>query len=394
MAFDTPDSYFTARLEDYTALRHDIHQHPETAFEEVRTSNLLAEKLESFGLEVHRGLAGTGLVAKLTYGTSDRAIGLRADMDALHMDEMNDFAHASQVPGKMHGCGHDGHSVMLLAAAEYLSKHDVFDGTVYFIFQPAEENEGGGRVMVEEGLFDKFPMEAVFGMHNIPGIPLGHFALKTGPLMAGYDRFEIVLTGKGGHAGIPHMAVNPLPVAGHLAGALQSIVPQTINPLNATVLSLTKINGGHTFNVIPETVTIGGTVRYLNTLDRDKIRQQIRKRVAGIADAHGIEASLDYQEGYPPTINEEVETANCTKILQETFGEEAVWSNPEPLMGSEDFAFMLNEKPGCYIWAGNGETGPHSCMIHNPRYDFNDDLLPIGALYWAKLAEGRLPKSR
>ena len=386
----SPEEFFLEHAESHRATRHQLHQNPEMAFKENCTSDFIAAQLETFGLPVHRGLAGTGVIGVLKCGTSDYAIGLRADMDALPIQEANTFAHKSYINGCMHACGHDGHSAMLLAAAEYLASHGGFDGTVYFIFQPAEEDGGGGRVMVEEGLFDRFPMSSVFGMHNMPGIPLGRFALKPGVMMAGYDRFEVTVKGAGGHAATPHKTIDPIPVAATIILALQSIVSRNMDPAHSAVISVTQLNAGDTHNVIPETATLGATVRYLNQADRSAIETKVRDICTHIASAYGAEAEINYTRGYPPTINTNKETELCAGVLQEIFGRTNVDLAPEPMMGSEDFAYMLQEKPGCYIWAGNGTEGQHSRSLHNPNYDFNDALIPLGAQYWVRLAQRAL----
>lgn len=379
------------RMEKYKRLRRDIHKHPETAFEEVRTGSIVAEWLENLGIETCRGLAKTGVVGTLKSGNASKAIGLRADMDALDIVEENTFDHKSSIAGKMHGCGHDGHTTMLLAAAEYLSQTRAFDGTVYFIFQPAEENEGGGRVMIEEGLFENFPMDAVFGMHNLPGIDIGSFAVRSGPMMAGFDRFDIEIQGNGGHAGLPHQAVDSIVIAAQIVGALQTLISRTLDPVHSAVLSITKIAAGHTYNVIPDKATLSGTVRYFDAADEDHIENGIKKISTQIASAFGAKTSVDYMRQYPPTINSAAETLFCQEVLTQTFGENRVNTNFAPLMASEDFAFMLQEKPGCYIFTGNGADGPHSCMVHNPHYDFNDQAIAHGAVYWTQLVENALP---
>lgn len=377
--------------QNFTQIRHIIHKHPETAFEEIKTADLIAAELESYGIEVHRGLAQTGVVGVLRSGKSGPSIGLRADMDALHLDEKNTFSHCSTHEGRMHACGHDGHTTMLLAAAKCLANQKNFQGTVNFIFQPAEENEGGGKVMVEEGLFDQFPMQAVYGMHNIPGIPFGSFAVRPGAMMAGYDRFDITIQAKGGHAAMPDKCNDPIVIASSLVGALNTIVSRNLNPMRSAVLSVTRISAGETYNVIPDTATLSGTIRYFDEDDQVLIQSRLKVLASNIASAYGADASVDYRIGYPPTLNSEKETAECIGVLVDIFGEDKVDTDPEPLMAGEDFAFMLQEKPGCYIWAGNGSEGPHSCMVHNPHYDFNDALIPVGALYWVKLVEKLLP---
>ncbi len=371
--------------------RHDIHRHPETAFEENRTADVVAKKLQSFGIEVHRGLAKTGVVGVLRAGSGKRAIGLRADMDALDVHETNTFGHASTIPGKMHACGHDGHTTMLLGAAKYLAETKNFDGTVYFIFQPAEENEGGGRVMVEEGLFDKFPCESVYGMHNIPGIPVGHFAVRPGPMMAAYDIFEITVNGVGAHGAMPHQGIDPVLVGSQIVVALQAIVARYTDPMDTAVVSTTQFHSGDAWNVIPQTAVLRGTVRTFKKEVQDRVQRQIEEIGRNVAAAFGATIGWRYERRYPATINSELETEIAARAAGTVAGEGKVNRNPTPAMGSEDFAFMLQAKPGCYIWVGNGDR-PGSCMIHNPGYDFNDEILPLGASYWATLAEQVLSK--
>ena len=378
---------------DMTGWRHDIHSHPETAFEEVRTADVVAAKLESFGIEVHRGLAKTGVVGVLRSGKSGRAIGLRADMDALDVHETNSFDHKSTIPGKMHACGHDGHTVMLLGAAKYLAETKNFDGTVYFIFQPAEENEGGGRVMVEQGLFEKFPVRAVYGMHNWPTLPVGQFALRAGPLMGAFDIFEIVATGKGAHAAMPNLGRDPMLFASHAIGALQSIVSRNLHPLEAGVVSVTQVHAGDTWNVIPNEVVLRGTVRSFDRNVQDLIERRMRTIVEGIASTFEMTATVRYERRYPATVNSEAETAHALAAATAVVGRDKVDTDPMPSMGSEDFAFMLQAKPGCYVWIGTGK-GPDTPNLHNPRYDFNDDAIAIGSSYWVALAEQQLPATR
>jgi amidohydrolase len=379
--------------DDMTGWRHDLHAHPETAFEERRTSAFVAAKLKEFGLDgVHEGLAGTGVVGTLKgRRPGSRAIGLRADMDALPIAEKNDFAHRSTHDGKMHACGHDGHTTMLLGAARYLAETRNFAGTVHFIFQPAEENEGGGRVMVEEGLFEKFPVEAVYGMHNFPGIPVGKFAVKPGPMMAAFDIFEITVTGRGAHAAMPHEGIDPVVVAAEIVGALQTIASRATDPADAVVVSVTQIHGGDAWNVIPEQVVLRGTTRSFRPEVQASVEPAIRRIAEGIAAAHGARAALRYERRYPPTVNSAAEAEQAARIAAEIAGEANVDRAPVPCMGAEDFAFMLQKKPGAYVWLGNGD-GAGGCMLHNPRYDFNDAILPIGASYWVRLAETVLAK--
>jgi len=369
--------------------RHHLHAHPETAFQETATSAFVADKLASFGLEVHTGLAKTGIVAVLRGADGSDAIGLRADMDALDILEQSGVPHASTHAGKMHACGHDGHTAMLLGAARALSRRKRIEGTVYFIFQPAEENEGGGRVMVEEGLFDRFPMRAVYGMHNWPQMPVGSIALREGPLMGAFDVFEIKITGRGGHAAMPHLARDPMQFAAHLVNALQTIVSRNIHPLEAGVVSVTQIHGGDTWNVIPQEVVLRGTVRSFKPEVQDLMEQRMHAIVEGLGITFGMRASLDYQRRYPATVNSPGETQHAIEAATALLGRENVDTNPTPTMGSEDFAFMLQAKPGCYIWLGTGR-GPETPNLHHPQYDFNDDALALGAAYWVTLAEQQL----
>jgi hippurate hydrolase len=369
--------------------RQHLHQFPETAFEETQTAAFIAEKLTSFGLDVHQGLGRTGVVATLSTGNSKKKIALRADMDALFIEEQNIFSHASCHDGKMHACGHDGHSAMLLGAASYLSKNRHFDGTVYFIFQPAEEGRAGAKQMINDGLFDQFPADCVFGMHNFPDIPVGHFAVKSGAMMASSDSFEIIITGKATHAAIPHLGCDPIVVAAQLINSLQTIVSRNIDPADCAVLSITQIHAGNTWNAIPESVVLRGTFRSFNenvkTLIVDKMTQLVNSICTGFDVSFKIEFNPE-NEGYPVTFNTQAETAIALKAAQAVAGDTCVNQNPTPSMGAEDFSFMLQEKPGCYIWIGNGSS-ENSCLLHNPHYDFNDEILPVGAAYWVKLVE-------
>ena len=379
-----------ARADVLRGWRHDLHAHPETAFEERRTSGFVARELEALGLEVHTGLAGTGLVGVLR-GSGDpaRAIGLRADLDALPIQERSGAAHASRTPGKMHACGHDGHTTMLLGAAAALRARRKLDGTVYFIFQPAEENEGGGRVMVEEGLFARFPMQAVYGMHNWPQMPLGRMAMREGPLMGAYDVFEIVVKGKGAHAAMPYQGRDPMLFAAHVISALQTIVARNLHPLDAGVVSVTQVHGGDTWNVIPEEVVLRGTVRTFRREVQDLIVSRMQHIVNGTAAMFEMAADLRYERRYPATVNAAEETRRAIAAAGRVVGAANVDTAPTPNMGSEDFAFMLQEKPGCYVWLGTG-TGDATPGLHNPEYDFNDEALAIGASYWVALAEQEL----
>jgi hippurate hydrolase len=370
--------------------RRDIHAHPETAFEEFRTSDIVAEKLESFGIPVHRGLAKTGVVGTLKVGESNRAIGLRADMDALDVLEENTFDHVSTNPGKMHACGHDGHTAMLLGAARYLSETRRFNGTVQFIFQPAEENVAGGRVMVEDGLFELFPVEAVYGMHNQPGLPLGKFGVTSGSAMASADMFEITITGKGSHAAHPHHGADPIVTGAEVVQALQRIASRNVNPIDAVVVSVTQFHAGTTMNVIPETVSIKGTCRTLKPAVQDVVEARIEQIVKGVTEAHGLSYEMSYDRRYPVLINTEEETDAATAAAIKVVGTKNVVTTLPPTMGSEDFAWMLQDHPGCYIRVGNGEGMDGGCVVHNPGYDFNDDAAIYGASYWATLVEQEL----
>ena len=377
--------------DDMTEWRRELHMHPETAFEEKWTSDFVAKKLEEFGIEVHRGLAGTGVVGTIRGGSGDRAIALRADMDALDIEEATGLPYASQNPGKMHACGHDGHTTMLLGAAKYLAETRNFDGTVHVIFQPAEENEGGGRVMVEEGLFEKFPVESVWGMHNWPGMPVGVIAARSGPVMASYDMFELDVTGVGGHGAMPHLSIDPVLVSAHIITALQSITSRNINPMDAAVVSVTQIHGGDAYNVIPGMVKLAGTCRSFSPHVQDMIEPKMRKIAEGVAESFGASIELRYERRYPPTINADEETDRAAAVASLVVGDDKIIRDATPAMGAEDFAFMLREKPGSYIWVGAGPGGEGK-MLHNAGYDFNDEVLPIGASYWSKLVESELPR--
>ncbi len=363
--------------------RHDVHAHPETAFEERRTSAMVAQKLESFGLSVHRGLGRTGVVGTLSAGSGRHAIGLRADMDALPIHEKNTFDHRSRHEGKMHACGHDGHTAMLLGAAKYLSETRTFDGTVHFIFQPAEEGEGGGREMVEQGLFERFPCESVYGMHNWPGMPVGQFGVRAGPMMASFDIFEIELTGRGSHAAMPHTGIDSIVAASALVQALQTITSRNVDPIESAVVTVTQIHAGDAWNVIPDAAVLRGTARAFSPEVQDLFERRLREICAGIAATYGAQIKVRYERRYPPLINAAPETEICAAVMQAMVGAENVLRVP-PTMGSEDFAFMLQAKAGCYVFIGNG-PGEGGCMLHNPHYDFNDQILPLGASYWANL---------
>jgi len=372
--------------QDMQTWRRDIHAHPEIAFEEHRTAQLVAEKLESFGIEVETGIAGTGVVGTLKKGKGNRSIGLRADLDALLINEANEFEHKSKNPGKMHACGHDGHTVMLLGAAKYLAEQGNFDGTVNFIFQPAEENEGGGKAMIDDGLFEKYPVESVYGMHNIPGMPVASFAIKPGPIMAAFDVFNVKIIGKGGHAAMPQTTIDPIIIGTKIVDAYQSIVSRYIDPQEPAVLSVTQFHAGDAYNVIPNDIEIKGCTRCFSPKIQKQLEEQMHQITKSICDAYGASYEFEFEHRYPATINSEEEAEIAGKVAQQVVGEDRVNLSPTAGMGSEDFAYMLQEKPGSYIWIGNGD-GEGSCMVHNPGYDFNDEILPIGATYWVKMAE-------
>ncbi len=373
---------------EMTQWRRALHQKPEIAFEEEWTSDFIAEKLESFGIEIHRGLAKTGIVGVVRGKVpGKRAIGLRADMDALEIEEANTFTHRSQHPGKMHACGHDGHSAMLLGAAKHLAENPDFAGTVYLIFQPAEENEGGARVMIEEGLFDQFPMEAVYGMHNAPGYAVGQLDLRDGPMLANFDIFDIEIQGSGAHGAEPHLGVDPIIVQANLINALQTICSRNVDPLESAVLSVTQVHGGDTYNVIPEKVTVRGTVRTFKPEVQDLVELGINRVAEHIGQAFGATISVNYERRYPALVNHTEHFELCTQAAVRVFGEGNVITDTPMDMGGEDFAFMLQQKPGCYVYIGNGVGSKGGCMVHNPNYDFNDDILSRGASYWVTLVD-------
>jgi amidohydrolase len=370
-------------------IRRDIHAHPELAFKEHRTAELVAGHLEALGIEVHRGIGRTGVVGVVRGGRSLRAIGLRADMDALPMQERNTFAHQSQHSGCMHACGHDGHTTMLLGAAEVLARERNFDGTVYLVFQPAEEGEAGARAMLEDGLFERFPMESIYGMHNWPGMPAGRFAVHTGPAMASADRFDIEVLGNGAHAAMPHQGNDPIVAAAALVQAIQTITSRTLDPLDAAVVSTTLFHAGEAYNVIPDRASLSGTVRAFSATVQSRIEARLAALCRGIGDAHEVRIDMTYRRGYPPTINTPEEAALCARVAAGLVGAEQVELDARPSMGAEDFAFFLERKPGCYVWIGNG-PGEGGCTLHNPHYDFNDDIIPVGAAYWVRLVETHL----
>jgi hippurate hydrolase len=381
-------------------LRRDIHAHPELCFEERRTADVIAKALTDWGIPVHRGLGKTGVVGIVKNGTSPRAVGLRADIDALPMTEMNHFAHASQHPGKMHACGHDGHTAMLLAAAKHLSRHRNFGGTVYLVFQPAEEGGGGAREMMKDGLFEKFPMEAIFGAHNWPGMAVGHFALRPGPVFASSNEFKITVKGKGAHGAMPHNGIDPVPAACQMVQAFQTIISRNKRPIDTGVISVTMIHTGEATNVIPESCVIEGTVRTFTTEVLDLIERRMKTVAEATCAAFECACEFSFTRNYPPTINHAAETEFARQLLCDVVGSENVHEF-EPTMGAEDFSYFLQGKPGCYFLIGNGDGGHRAgghgmgpCMLHNPSYDFNDDLIPLGATVWVRLAEAWLATPR
>ncbi len=376
-----------------TAIRRDIHAHPELAFAEYRTADLVARHLESLGIETHRGIGGTGVVGVVRGGRGLRAIGLRADMDALSITERNDFAHRSTIAGCMHACGHDGHTTMLLGAAEALVAHPDFDGVAYLVFQPAEEGEGGARAMIEDGLFDRFPMESIFGMHNWPGMPAGHFAVHAGPVMASADRFDIRILGVGAHAAMPHLGVDPVVAGAALVQAAQGIVSRTLDPLDSAVISITQFHAGEAYNVIPDRAVLSGTVRAFSPAVQGQVEAALRRLCDGVAASHGLAVEFEYRRGYPPTVNTAAEAGVCAEVVRRVAGADNLATDARPSMGAEDFAFFLQHKPGAYVWVGNG-PGEGGCMLHNPNYDFNDDILPSGVAYWVELVRTLLPVRR
>ena len=373
------------------SIRRNIHAYPELSYEEQRTADVVAEKLTEWNIPILRGMGVTGVVGIIKRGNSSAAIGLRADMDALPMQEANTFEHASKNAGKMHACGHDGHTAMLLGAARHLAKYSDFDGTVYVIFQPAEEGGAGAKRMIEDGLFEQCPMQAVYGMHNWPGAAVGTFGVTPGPMMASSNEFEVIVRGKGSHAAQPHNSVDPIMVAVQMAQSWQTIVSRNKNPLDAGVLSITQIHAGSATNVIPDAATLIGTVRTFTVEVLDLMEQRMRDIATHTAAAFGAKVEFNFKRNYPPLINHVKETAFAVEVLQDMVGAANVNAKVEPTMGAEDFAFMLQVKPGCYVFLGNGE-GEHRdmghglgpCNLHNPSYDFNDDLLPIGATYWVR----------
>ncbi|MBA5639163.1 amidohydrolase [Duganella sp. LX20W] len=382
-------------------IRRDLHAHPELCYEERRTSDVVAAKLTEWGIPILRGMGQTGVVGIIKHGTSQRAVGLRADMDALPMQEINTFEHASRHPGKMHACGHDGHTAMLLGAARYLASHRNFDGTVYVIFQPAEEGGAGARSMIADGLFEKCPMDAIYGMHNWPGAPTGTLSVTEGPMMASSNEFHVTIKGKGAHAAQPHNGIDPVMVAVQIAQSWQTIITREKSPLDTAVLSITQIHAGSATNVIPDEAKMVGTVRTFTTPVLDLLETRMGEIARHTAAAFGADVDFEFKRNYPPLINHARETQFALDVMREVAGADNVNPSVEPTMGAEDFAFFLQAKPGCYVFIGNGEGGHRDgghglgpCVLHNASYDFNDDLLPIGASFWVRLAEKSLPLAK
>ena len=380
------------RHDEMTAWRRTLHAHPELGFEEHFTADFIAEKLESFGVEVHRGMATTGVVGVIRgQGDSDRKIGLRADIDALPMTELNEFEHKSQFDGRMHACGHDGHTTMLLGAAQYLAETRNFDGTAVLIFQPAEEGGGGGKVMIDDGLFASFDVQTVWGMHNWPGVDVGKVVVQRGPSMAAADMFEIDIKGKSGHAAMPHTTIDTIAAGAAVVQSLQTIVSRRVDPLDPAVVSVTQFHAGSTHNVIPSTASLMGTARYVSRETGAFIEKQVQHIAQQVAAAHDCTIDFRWHAGYPPTINHPAEAERAANVMTDVIGADAVIFDAPPSMASEDFSYMLEERPGAYIWLGAGKGG-QGMMLHNTGYDFNDELLPIGASYWARLVETELPR--
>ncbi len=380
-----------ARADEHTSWRRDIHAHPELAYKENRTADFVAEKLASFGIPIVRGLGKTGVVGTIKSGKSDRSIGLRADMDALPLQEMNAFPHRSRHDGVMHACGHDGHTTVLLAAAEYLAKHQDFDGIVHFIFQPAEEGEAGAKAMMDDGLFENFPMEAVYALHNWPGLEVGKIAMRSGPAMAAMDIFEAKIIGLGGHAAMPHLVADPILVGSQLVQAWQTIVSRNVKPIDTAVVSVTQFHAGAAFNVIPEEVVLRGTVRCFSQEVRAMIEGRMEQTAQGVCEANRCRLEWWYEHRFPPTVNSETETQIAAAVAQAVVGKDNVNSNVEQVTGSEDFGYMLEAKPGCYAFIGNG-PGDGGCLLHSPHFDFNDEIIALGASYWVELVNQTLTR--
>ncbi|MFM1989793.1 MAG: hypothetical protein RJA99_2750 [Pseudomonadota bacterium] len=385
-------SLIEAHRGEFTAWRQDIHAHPELGFAEKRTAEMVAAKLESFGIEVHRGMGRTGVVGVLRNGTSSRTIGLRADMDALPIHEANRFGHRSTYAGLMHACGHDGHTAMLLGAAKLLAKTRSFDGTVHFVFQPAEEGLGGAKAMIEDGLFERFPCESIFGMHNRPKLEVGRFCVRSGPMMAGGAFFDIDIEGRGAHGARPETGIDPIMVGTQIASALQTIVSRNVAPLDSAVLSITQFHSGDAYNVIPQSARLSGTLRAFSRETMFMIAERMTKTAEGIAASMGATAKVDVRVNFAPTVNDAEQAAFAASICDELVGPDKVDRNPPLIMASEDFSFMLEKVPGCYINIGNG-NGEGACEVHNPSYDFNDEAIPLGVAFFVRAVERRLARA-
>ncbi|NTF08742.1 amidohydrolase [Agrobacterium rubi] len=380
---------FSNHMPDVKAIRHHLHRTPEIGLSEFKTSDFIASKLEEMGYEVTRGLAGTGIVATLRNGESGRSVGIRADIDALPIHEETGADYASQNPGVMHACGHDGHTAMLLGAAKIIAERRNFDGTLHLIFQPAEENFGGARIMIEDGLFERFPCDAVFALHNDPGLPFGHFVLRDGPIMAAVDECKITVNGYGGHGAEPQSALDPIVAGASIIMALQTIVSRNIHPMTPTVVTVGAFHAGIASNVIPETAEMLLTIRSFDPQARDELEQRIRLIAEGQAASYGMRVTLDYQRGYNPTVNHTRETDYVTDLATRFAGADKVVEMPRPTMGAEDFAYMLEKRPGAYFFLGSKRTD-NDPPLHHPKYDFNDDILPVGTAFWVELAEDYL----
>jgi amidohydrolase len=390
----SPVERIRAYQSELQKIRRDIHAHPELAFEENRTAGIVAEKLAGWGAEVHCGLARTGVVGVIRgrSSASGRGVGLRADMDCLPMHETSALAHRSRHEGRMHACGHDGHTTMLLGAARYLAETRAFDGTAYLIFQPAEEGGGGGQVMVKEGLFERFPANQIYALHNWPGLPAGKMAVRAGPVMAATDELQITVRGRGGHAAMPHLTIDPVVAAAQIISGLQTVASRSISPVDAVVVSICSMQTSQVgaFNVIPDWVRLIGTVRSFRPETRDLAERRVHELATKLADAFGASAEVEYRRGYPATVNSAREAEFAAGVGERIFGPGNVITDADPTMGGEDFSYMLLERPGAYIWLGQG-GGPTGCLLHNSGYDFNDEVIPLGAGYLAALVEASLP---
>jgi amidohydrolase len=376
-----------------TEIRRDLHAHPELGYEETRTAALVAERLRGWGIDTHTGIGRTGVVGVLRAGRGTRSVALRADMDALPMTETNTFGHRSLFSGKMHACGHDGHTTMLLGAAQYLARRRDFDGTIVFVFQPAEEGGGGAKAMIQDGLFERFPCDAIFGIHNHPGLAQGVFGLRDGPILASSNRFDVRIVGRGTHASQPHIGIDPVVVGAQIVNALQPLISRARNPREMSVLSVTQFHAGEAYNVIPEKAVLKGTVRTFSDAELDRLEQSMRQVVGSVGAMYGAQIEFDFVRSYSPTVNDPAQTAFAASVARDLAGASAVEYPTEPLAGSEDFSYFLHEKPGSFVLLGArpppSSPSWHGMVIpcHHPQYDFNDAILPIGATYWVRLAQ-------